>query len=65
MTTIAEKWFNDGIKHGIEQGVLKEKLIFAKKILLKGFSDKEILELTDLSTEQFQELKNSDFLSHQ
>ncbi len=57
MTTIAEKWLNDGIEQGIEQGVLKEKINFAKKLLLKGLSDKEILELTDLSMEQLQNLK--------
>jgi predicted transposase/invertase (TIGR01784 family) len=65
MTTIAEKWLNDGIEQGIEkgieqgikQGALKEKINLAKKLLLKGLSDKEILELTDLTIQQLQDLK--------
>ena len=56
------EWFiNEGIEKGIEKGIKKgEKntsIEIAKRMLLKGMSTEDIIELTKLTREEIQELK--------
>ena len=52
----------EGIKQGIEQGVNKgkniEKIEIAKKLLIKGYSIEEIIEITGLTKEDIEKLDN-------
>ncbi|MDR3223437.1 MAG: hypothetical protein LBT66_06905, partial [Methanobrevibacter sp.] len=59
LETAKEKGIKEGIKKGIREGekkgIEKEKINFALKLKNKGFSLKEISEITELS---FERLKN-------
>ncbi len=48
----------DGIKEGMEKGVEKEKITTAKKMILKGLENDFISEMTGLSVEQINEIRN-------
>lgn len=56
-----ERFINEGIEKGIEKGIKKgEKntsIEIAKRMLLKGMSTEDIIELTKLTREEIQELK--------
>lgn len=47
----------EGIKEGIKDGIEQEQIIIAKKALQKGFSEDDTVELTGLSIEEIQNLK--------
>jgi len=52
MTTIAEKW----IQEGIEKGKLEGKLEDAKKMLQIGLNVEQIIEITGLRRDKIEEL---------
>jgi predicted transposase/invertase (TIGR01784 family) len=54
-----EQGIEQGIKQGIEKGENSKALKVAKKMILRGDSDGDITEITELSTEQIEELRNS------
>jgi predicted transposase/invertase (TIGR01784 family) len=47
-----EKWKREGLKEGKKQGELKTKIETAKKMKKKGFSIKDIREITGLRRAQ-------------
>ena len=52
------EWFiNEGIEKGIEKGEKNTSIEIAKRMLLKGMSTDDIIELTKLTREEIQELK--------
>ena len=48
-----------GIKKGIEEGAKEKQLEIAKKLLSKKVSIEEIVEITDLSKEEIENLKSN------
>ena len=56
----SKEWEAEGIKKGIEQGIEQGITTSARRMLSSGkYSDSEISEITGLSVEQIQALKNS------
>ena len=59
--TQAELEYNTGIgeakQEGVKQGVEQGKIDIAKTMLAKGYSPKEISEITKLSMEELEKLK--------
>ena len=53
-----EKGLEQGIEQGLEKGELKKAIETARKMLEKGFSIQEIIELTELSEAQILSIKN-------
>ena len=51
-----EQGFKRGIEQGIEQGVERTKLETAKKLLVKGMSIEDILEITELPEKEIEQL---------
>lgn len=51
------KAFKDGEESGKEIGEKENKIQIAKKMLLKGISDEEIVELTGITVEELKQLK--------
>ncbi len=47
---------NKAEKKGIEQGRMLEKLEVARELKIMGFSDRDIINVTELSSEQVEEL---------
>ena len=60
MTTIAEKWIQEGIEKGIEKGKLvgklEGKLEDAKKMHRMGLNIEQIIEITGLSRDKIEAL---------
>ena len=60
MTTIAEKWVQEGIEkgklEGKREGKLEGKLEIAKKMLRMGLNNEQIIEITGLSRDKIEEL---------
>jgi predicted transposase/invertase (TIGR01784 family) len=54
MPTIAEKWYQDGVKEGIEEGKIEDGL----KMIAKGMTNADIRDITGLSIKKIQELRN-------
>jgi predicted transposase/invertase (TIGR01784 family) len=54
-----EQGVKQGIKQGIEKGENSKALKVAKKMILRGDSNDDITEITELSIGQIQELRNS------
>ena len=52
-----EEGLEKGIKQGIEQGEKEKAKKIAKKMLAKGESEKKIMELTELTKEEIEDLK--------
>ena len=52
MTTIAEKWIQEGIEKGIEKGKIED----AKKMLQLGLNIEQIIEITGLSRDKIENL---------
>ena len=50
--------FEKGLEQGLEKGELKKAIETARKMLEKGFSIQEIIELTELSEAQILSIKN-------
>ena len=55
MTSLAQKWKNEGIKEGVEKGIEK----VAKKTLLRGHSTQEVIDITDLTTQEIENLRKN------
>jgi predicted transposase/invertase (TIGR01784 family) len=53
--TLYERALEEGIEKGREEGEFRNRLDTARKMLMKGFSASEILEITGLSEEQLRE----------
>ncbi|MDL2322975.1 hypothetical protein LJC52_03215, partial [Bacteroidales bacterium OttesenSCG-928-A17] len=53
-----KKWREEGVEIGIKKGVEKGKILIAKNCLKKGLPSETIAELTDLSVEEINSLKN-------
>jgi predicted transposase/invertase (TIGR01784 family) len=53
--TAYERALEEGIEKGREEGEFRNRLDTARKMLMKGFSASEILEITGLSEEQLRE----------
>lgn len=51
-----DKGLEYGLKQGIEQGKKQDKIEIAKKLLNKGKSIEEIIEITDLSKEDIENI---------
>ena len=51
--------FNEGKREGIEEGKKENSKIIAKKLLEKGLSIEEIIDITELTKEEINKLKNS------
>ena len=51
------KAYKDGQESGKEIGEKENKIEIAKKMLVKGMSDEEIIELTGITVEDLEELK--------
>lgn len=51
--------FNEGKREGIEEGKKENSKIIAKKLLEKGLSIEEIIDVTELTKEEINKLKNS------
>lgn len=51
-----DKGLEDGLKQGIDEGIKQEKIQIAKKLLEKGRSIEEIMELTDLKKEDIEKI---------
>jgi predicted transposase/invertase (TIGR01784 family) len=49
MPTIAEQWIQQGIEQGMERGKIEARLEDARKMLDKGFSLQDVLEITGLT----------------
>ena len=47
--TLAEQLIERGVEQGIEQGIEQDKIEIAGNMLLKGYSDAEIEEITGLT----------------
>jgi hypothetical protein len=52
-----EKGREEGIGKGIERGAMEERVRTAKKMLAKGMSLKEIMEITELSPEEIRNIQ--------
>ena len=52
-----EEGMQRGVKNGIEQGKMQNKLEIAKKLLKKGKSIDEIMELTELKREDIEKIQ--------
>jgi len=52
-----ERKFNEGIRQGIQQGEYRTKVEIAKKLILKGASDEDIAEVTELDIEEIRKLR--------
>ena len=48
---------DEGIQEGVEQGEKKKQIEIAKKLLKKGMTIEEIVEITELSKEELEKLK--------
>jgi len=53
--TAYERALEEGIEKGREEGEFRNRLDTARKMLVKGFSASEILEITGLSEDQLRE----------
>ena len=49
----------EGRREGTEKGKKEEKIAIAKKLLKKGYSVEQIMEITDLKEEEIKELMNN------
>jgi predicted transposase/invertase (TIGR01784 family) len=62
MPTIAEKWYQDGVKEGIEKGIEKGieegKIEDGLKMIAKGMTNADIRDITGLSIKKIQDLRN-------
>ncbi|WAM31396.1 Rpn family recombination-promoting nuclease/putative transposase [Caldicellulosiruptor naganoensis] len=62
---IREEWYHegiqkgiqDGLQQGLQQGLQKKELEIAEKMIVKGYSDEEIHEITGLDIEKIKELR--------
>ncbi len=54
---LQERAREEGVKQGIEQGKLEEKIAMAKKLLLAGMDETIIMEVSGLSREELLELQ--------
>ena len=54
-----EQGLQQGIEQGLKQGEKEEKLEIAKKMLIKGLDIKLIIDITELSIDEIEEIKNS------
>lgn len=52
-----EEGREEGIKEGTEKGKKDEKIAIAKKLLKKGYSVEQIMEITDLSEDEIKEIQ--------
>lgn len=52
-----ERKFNEGIQQGIQQGEYRTKVEIARKLILKGASDEDIAEITELDIEEIRKLR--------
>lgn len=48
----------EGLEKGLQEGKKEEKIETAKKLIAKGFSNEEIQEITDLSLEAIQHVRD-------
>ena len=55
---IQQYGYEQGIEQGIQQGVKQTKLDIAKKLLSKNMPIENIVELTGLTKEEIEKLKN-------
>lgn len=53
-----EEMLKDERKEGLKEGTIKAQKKIVSKMLLKGLSDEEIMELCDISLEELENLKN-------
>jgi len=58
MRVVREEALEDGIEIGEEIGMKKEKLIIAKNLLEKGSSPEFVHEITGISLDEIERLKN-------
>ncbi len=60
MATLAERWFHrgeqKGLKEGLAEGIFKEKLEIARRMLSRNVPVKEIMEYTSLTEGQIRAL---------
>src|SRR5690554_2960297 len=56
MTTIAEKWIQEGIEKGKLEGKIEGKIEDAKKMLQLGLNIEQIIEITGLSRDKIENL---------
>ncbi len=61
MTTTAERLISQGIERGLEKGFEKGKIDDAKKMLSKGFSVEDVVDITELPIKQIENLKSEIF----
>ena len=54
---IEEYGYDKGLEEGIKQGKMQDKLEIARKLLKKGKSIEEIMELTELKKEEIEKLR--------
>jgi len=52
MPTIAEKYYQEGIEQGIEQGAVHERRDIVRTMYAKGLVPSAIAEMTDMTVEQ-------------
>lgn len=57
--TLAERYREEGEKRGFEKGVETGKIEVTKNLMKKGFSLKEILELTGLDKEEIEKIQRN------
>ncbi|MFV8829563.1 transposase [Alkalihalobacterium sp. APHAB7] len=57
MTSWEKKGFDKGVEKGFNKGIEKGIEKVAKQMLLKGFTTKDIQDLTSLSVEEIEKLK--------
>lgn len=53
-----EEMLKDERKEGLKEGIINAQKRIVSKMLLKGLSDEEIMELCDISLEKLENLKN-------
>ena len=58
MCKIAQALEEKGIEKGIEQGIKQERINTIQKMIRKGYSEENILELLDCTKEEFEEAEN-------
>ncbi len=59
MEEIEEKALEKGMEKGMEKGERKKELEFSKNLILKGFNNDMISELTGLSIDAIEEIRNN------
>lgn len=62
LAELKEKWildYNSGITSAVEQGEKEEKVEIAKKMLIKGLDLELIIDITELTIDEIEKIKNN------